>query len=200
MFALSTYALTGFIATGILVAVLRPWEAGAGIFAIGGDDLWLQASAQVAGRVGPFGIDPNLGWPTGYSIWSVPQIGVYLGTVLWFLGGVLGATSAASVLWAVALTGGVTAASCLFLFRSIVPGCRSVLAVPIAVALGASPAVLVVIGHLNVASWFLIPIFVGIAFRLRRCVGRERVWWLLGALLVALVSPLWWLIVFALLI
>jgi len=194
------YVLTGLITAGILAVILKPWAVGPGVFAIGGDDLWLQASAQVAAHVGPFGIDPNLGWPSGYSLWSVPQLGILLGTLLWILGGVLGVGSAGSVLWAVAVSGGITAMACLFLLRSVAPGCRWAYAVPLAIALGAPPAGLVVIGHLNVSTWSLVPLLVGITFRLRRATGRARVWLLLAALAVSLVSPLWWLIVFALMI
>jgi hypothetical protein len=183
----------------VLVALIaRPWNAGTGVFAIGGDDLWLQASAQVAASVGPFGIDPNLGWPSGYALWSVPQLGILLGGILWLFGGVLGTSSAAAVLWAIAVVAGLTAMASLFLFRSVIPTVSITFALPLAVALGGSPAPLVVVGHVNVAAWFLLPLLVGISFRMRGCARRERLLWGLAAFALVAVSPLWWVIVFLL--
>jgi hypothetical protein len=194
------YAVTGLVTFLLVALIAQPWTAGSGIFDAGGDDLWVQASSQVAASVGPFGIDPNLGWPSGYALWSVPQLGIFLGILLWFLGGVLGAGSAASVLWTVAVVGGLAAMSCLFLFRSVVPTVATAHAAPLAIALGGSPAALVVVGHVNVAAWFMVPLLVGITFRMRGAPRKAGLWWGLAAVGIAVVSPLWWVIVFSLIL
>ena len=194
-----------YLATGVLTFVLvaliaQPWSAGTGVFSLGGDDLWLQASAQVATSVGPFGIDPNLGWPSGYALWSVPQLGILLGFILWLFGAVFGVGSAAAVLWCVAVVGGLSAMASLFLFRSVIPSVPITFALPLAVALGGSPAALVMVGHMNVAAWFLVPLLIGIAFRMYGCDRRERIIWAATAFVAVAVAPLWWVIVFLLFI
>lgn len=231
------YLLIAVAATAIAAVIIRPWSASGGIFTAGGDFWWVQASAEAAGQAGPFGIDPHLAWPNGYSVWSVPQFGVFLAVCLWFLAGLVGLSSASTVLWAVAISAGLNSAACLYFFRSLsFRGPRSSkwtsadegieapigqadpgqvvsgestrigepLALAFAIALGASPAVLFMPGHLNVGAWFLVPLILGLIVRidLWRSTGspRRAIATVTCCGLVGLLSPMWWLVVALLLV
>ena len=190
------------LATVLFSAILiKPWIATDGIFTSGNDYWWIQSSAQVAAQSGPFAVDPHLGWSVGYSLWSVPQLGIWIGVMLWLLGGILGFSSAAAVLWVAVASAALNAAACLFFFRSALPTVRPALAGSFSIALGAAPAVLFMPAHLNVGAWFLVPFAFGLLFRLnRRLSTRRTITWLVALAVVMVIAPLWWVVVVLLLI
>lgn len=198
---LTAYAGVVLVTVLCSIVLIKPWLAADGIFTSGNDYFWIQSSAQVAAQSGPFAVDAHLGWPVGYSLWSVPQLGVWIGAMLWFLGGALGVSSASAVLWVTVAGAALNAVACLFFFRSALPTVRPALAGSFSVAIGAAPAVLFMPAHLNVGAWFLVPFSLGLLFRLDRAAPvRRTASWLVALTVVMVISPLWWVVVVLLLI
>ncbi len=184
------------VATILAAALaLEPWQIPAGSVFGGGDQIWVQASVGIASQAGPFGVDQHLGWPTGQSLWSYPQFGVFLGTLCWLVGQIVVNNWAVAAYYALIVTAGVNAAACLFLIRSSIGRRLTVAACAAALVLGATPFILGAVGHLNVAAWFVVPIVIGVLIRSGDKSRRWRIVAFSLTTLAAMASPLWWLIV-----
>lgn len=193
--AWGTYLAVGLLGAVGAVYFFEPWEwAQGGIFPGGGDLLWVQAMAQVHKQAGPLGTTEHLGWPNGFSPWSHPQLGLLFGAVTW-AAGQLGIGSAKASLGALAAASALNAMACMFLFRSLVRD-RMVWGVSaLSLVCALSPFVITKLGHFNVASFYLVPLAIGIALRIGESHMSSR-WVLAGAVLVAgVLSPAWWLVV-----
>lgn len=185
----------------IALVYLHPWTMGAqDIFAGGEDILYLQTNIVEAAQVGPFGTDPHLAYPTGDNLWSFPVLGIAILAGGWLLSGVLGLPSGAAALTMMALTLAATAGATLFLFRGLIKQRSRWLAAALATALALSPFFFSRIGHLNVATIFVIPLALGLLLRAQ---GRSRAWLTVSAVVVFVgvaISPLWWGIVLVLML
>lgn len=190
---LGPYAVVALVAACAAALVLRPWSVSADALMTGGGDApWLQASVQSVGQVGPFGTNPHLGWPAGFSPWSLPQLGLGLLAGAWLLAGVLSVGSASSALWLLCFVIAGDAVMALFLFRSWLRERLGLLAGIAAVALSLSPYSFTPIAHMNVAAFLLLPFALAIVVR-----GRERGprWWGVAGACLAVggaLSPMWW--------
>jgi hypothetical protein len=202
--SLGWYLLAVAIAAIGTAAILRPWVAG-GVF-VSGDAAFQQSAIEIVRQVGLFDIDTHLGWSGGVGFWSVPQLGYFLGWGAQILTGIGNMPAATALLWLLVASAAATASACLFFLRSIkrsVSFGANLLAVALAVAIGASPAVTMIPGHLNVAPWFVVPVALGAVIRLiasgdrsvTRQAGTVALVFLAGA-----ISPAWWLFVVILLI
>jgi len=166
-----------------------------GVFPGGGDLTWVQATAEAHSRAGPFGRDTNLAWPQGYRPWSVPQLGAFFGLLSWLLGATLGLPSAMIVWVILVAVAAACTASTLYFFRTLTGDWAPVVCVSMACAMGASPFVLGKIHHLNVASYFILPLAIGAAISWSQSDRRRRRNAVLACAAVSLLSPLWWVIV-----
>jgi len=195
------YALAMGLTAVVALLYLQPWNLGADqIFSGGEDILYLQANLVEAAQVGPFGTNPNLAYPAGDNLWSFPALGMAILTGGWLFVGVFGMPSAASALLLMTLTLVATSGSVLFLFRGLIGRRSAWLAAALAAALAISPFFLAKVGHLNVATIFVIPLALGILLRAEE---RTRIWLVAaaGAVFVGVaVSPLWWGLVLILLL
>jgi hypothetical protein len=195
------YAMAMGLTAVIALLYLQPWTLGADqIFSGGEDILYLQTNLVEAAQVGPFGTNQNLAYPFGDNLWSFPALGIAILSGGWLLVGVFGMPSAASALLLMALTLVATSGAVLFLFRGLIGRRSEWLAAALAAALAISPFFLAKVGHINVATIFVIPLALGILLRAEE---RRRVWLIAGAGVVFVgvaVSPLWWGLVLILLL
>ncbi len=193
---IAAYTLTIFLTFAAVVLVLHPWSVPPyAVFSAGGDSLFIQSSVGVASQVGPFGIDQHLGWPDGFSQWSFPQLGIYLGTLGWLLGNLLTNNWAQTSLYILAITAGLNAGACLFLFRAFIGRRLVVVACASAAVLGAAPFVIDKVGHLAIGAWFIIPLMFGVVIRGAIQSRRWRIISFALLAVVAVVSPLFWVLV-----
>lgn len=182
----------------LTLLLVRPWSIPAwSILNEPGDALYVQTTLASSAQAGIFDTNLHLGWPNGYNPWGYPQLGILLQAVGVFFGI---ESSAAAAAWGLVLAAVLNAAACVYFLRSVVKDRVPILVGALAVALSISPAVLAPIGHLNVGAWFLVPVVFGAALRLDTASTRERV--ITGAVILGLaaVSPIWWVIVSAMLI
>jgi hypothetical protein len=168
-----------------------------GVWSAWGDLIWFQGMSQIASQNGILGLSPNLGWPDGVSVWSHPQSGLLLLGLFWFFGGVVGASSAASLSWSLAAVAATNATAVLYFLRGI--SARTSL-IPImgalALSLGLSPFVLLNMGQLNVATFFVLPLLLGVFLRMRDLHSlKPLVLFGVTVAAAAVVSPLWWVVV-----
>ena len=191
-------AAAGFLAAALLT---QPWSGPTGgILAEGGDALWLQATTGVSAQAGPFGTDLHVAWPFGYNSWSYPQLGLFLQTLGWLVGGVLGISWAQATIWLLVISVTGNALACLFFLRSVAGDRLPTVSAAAALALGAAPAVLSPLAHINVGTWFLVPAGLGVILRSAKA---SRKWKIAGFAVVAVlaaISPIWWVIVMVLLV
>jgi hypothetical protein len=112
--------------------------------------------------------------------------------------GWLGIGTAQSVAWFLAATAGLNAAALLFLLRSVVGPRYAALAYVLSVTIGAS---VFVFGHqLNLATFFSIPIALGLLLRAPAFTRRGRVIASAALVAVGFLSPMWWIVVLVLML
>ncbi|MDZ4248864.1 MAG: hypothetical protein U0990_02110 [Candidatus Nanopelagicales bacterium] len=190
------YAATALATLGVALWFYQPWSmTGSDVFFGGEDIIALQANVAAAGQVGPFGADPHLAWPTGYDLWSFPQLGLGILTAAWVLTGPLGVGSGAAAL--IIMIGALvsTSVASLFFIRSVIGRRLPFLAAVLAAAIGLSPFFMGKVGHLNVAVFFLVPITLGAVIRLRGRGVRAACAAAAALAVASAVSPLWWVVV-----
>lgn len=191
-----------YIATGLIVllgalAWYRPWSMPAGAIAsTGGDGIALQATYQLVAQSGIVGVNEHLAWSAGYNPWFQPQWGFLVFIGAWVLG-MIGFGSATSLVIVQIVLLILLSLSALYLFRACVGRRIPVIAVCFAVALSLSSYYLEPggIGHQGVTAVFAIPLILAVLIRGR---GRSRRWWVgacVAIALIALLSPLWWILV-----
>lgn len=194
--SLVPYATASFIAAGfVMLWILGEPRTPGGIIPVGGDYLWTQAMFESVGQVGLFAENPALNWPDGLSVWSHPQLGIFVMFVAWVLVAPLGFGSGIAVYLALVVVAGACAAATLFLFRAVVGARSTVVSVALACSAGASPFVLEKSGHLSVAAFFLVPLSIGSAIRFPSASRASRWAYAILVLLAAAFSPLWWVVV-----
>lgn len=190
------YAVASLVAaTFLMLWILREPRTPGGIIPLGGDYLWTQSVFESIGQVGLFAKNPALNWPDGLSVWSHPQLGIFVMFVAWVLVALLGFGSGIAVYLALVAVAAVNASATLFLFRGVVRGRMSILSVAFACSAGASPFVLEKSGHLSVAAFFLVPLSIGSAIRFPSASRAGRWAYPISVLLAAAFSPLWWVVV-----
>lgn len=189
-----TYCVPATVAVIIVMIAFAPWSWPVnGIIPDGGDALWVQAMAEVHSQSGPFATDPHFGWPIGLSPWSHPQLGVFFGIVTWILGSI-GVASATAALAALALAAGLTTTGVTFMLRGLLGARFKIAIATFSVLFAISPFVIQKYGHCNVASFFILPMVIGVAIRKYRS-NRQRLT-LVGLITIAaLLAPAWWLAV-----
>lgn len=191
------YVVVGVVTTVVGLLVFAPWSVEPGLVDGGGDGNWLLANYQVVNQIGLFGSDPNLAWPSGYSVWSLPQLGYSQLIAAWVFGHSIG-PSMLSVLLLVQVSIMVLCAlSVLFLVRSLVGQAATMLSIVISIGVGISPYLTTntILPHQNVSAFFAIPTVLGLLIRSH---GKPWRWWLLGGpafALIAAMSALWWVFV-----
>lgn len=194
------YAAVFAASTAAAALYLQPWVGtDSSIFPMGVDWLWQQAMFQVHGLAGPLGVTDHLAYPIGISGWALPQLGLLAGMFAWLTVGVVGIPAAAGVIWFQCLSAGLDSLAVLFALRAFPAGRRGPLPLVIAVAMGAS---LWTLSHqLNLALFALVPVVLG---QLARWEASRRTGLpVIGLVVLAaasVVSPLWWVVVLALLL
>jgi hypothetical protein len=194
----SSYTLVFFLAfTGSAVFLGKEAMTGSGIWDGWGDAVFFQSVAQIATNSGPIGFTNNLGWPDGFSAWSLPQSGPLIMTLFSFLGSVLTLSSSATLAWTLVILNAINALCVFYFFNGVSKsGNLIVFKIISSVTLVLSPFVLLKLGHLNVLAFFFIPFALGILFRnFKREFFKKRISLLILVYLVGFASPLWWLVV-----
>ena len=183
------------LVTGLVF--FRPWNyVRRFIFPSGSDFFWQQAIFQMHAQIGLFGSTKNLSWPIGADPWRLPQLGMLIGAWARVTVGWLGMGTATSIVLYLSVIAGVNSLAMVFFIRGIVGTQYRVLAIALAVMVSAS---LFTFSHqLNLSSFYIIPFSFGILFRLRGLTLQEKRKWIICLVLVAVLSPLWWVVVMAL--
>lgn len=169
-----------------------------------GDQVWIQASAQVAMQSGPFATNTHTGWFSGFNPWAYPGLGSLGFYTLAWVGGLFTASSSQVLVGIMAITAVVVAAASYLAIRLVPVGrVEPWIAGLGAIALGLSPYVLSKMGHYSVGAWYVLAGGMAAAGALARWQSaRAR-----GAILVlfaltVMASSLWWIaiVLFALLL
>jgi len=194
----SSYALVFLIAfTGSAVFMGKDALTRSGIWDGWGDAVFFQSIAQIAMDSGPIGFTKNLGWPDGFSSWSIPQSGPLIMTLFSFLGSVPGFPSAATLSCTLVILTAINAISILYFLNGVSKsGKFSEFKIISSISLVLSPFVLLKLGHLSVLAFFLVPFAFGVIFRnFERETFKKRRNLLISLYLIGFASPLWWLVV-----
>lgn len=192
------YTLVFFITfTGSAVFMGKEALTGSGIWDGWGDAIFFQTIAQIATDSGPLGFTKNLGWPDGFSAWSIPQSGPLIMTLFSFLGSVLGFASSATLAWTLVILSAINALSILYFFDGVSKSRDfNTFKMISSISLALSPFVLLKLQHLNVLAFFFIPFVFGVLFRnFERETFKKRRYLLILVYLIGFASPVWWLVV-----
>ena len=175
----------------------QPWTYTKRFVFPGGEDLvWQQAIFQIHGQVGLFGSTTHLAWPIGSDPWRLPQLGMLIGAWARVTVGWLSMGTATSVMFYVCMAVAINSLAMVFFLRSLIGSNYRKITVVLSVFLSAS---LFTFAHqLNLASFFVIPLSVGILCRLNNLDTRKRKRWLCLLVVTAIVSPLYWVVVMVL--
>ena len=148
------------------------------------------------GQVGLFGVTKHLAWPTGSDPWRLPQLGMLIGGWARVTVGWLSMGTATSILFYVSMAAAINSLAMVFFLRSLIGSKYRKITVTLSVFLSAS---LFTFAHqLNLASFFIIPLSIGILCRLNNLDTQNRKRWLWLLVVTAIVSPLWWVVVMVL--
>ena len=169
-----------------------------------GDQVWIQASAQVAMQTGPFATNTHVGWFSGFNPWAYPGLGSLGFYTLAWIGGLFTASSSQVLVGIMAITAVVVAAASYLAIRLVPVGrVEPWIAGLGALALGLSPYVLSKMGHYSVGAWYVLAAGIAAAGALSRWRStRARIVVLAVFALAVMASSLWWIAVtlFALLL
>jgi len=183
-----------------LVILVRPWNYRATyIFPGSGDMLWLQAITESIGRVGVFGTDANLAWPQGNNQWNFPQLGITYSLFAWISQNILNFNAIQTMYVGFCFGIALTSVATYFMLRQF---CRSQFngtKFVFALALALSPYFVGSLIHLNLLYFYLIPLTIGIAIKIEAAggtySGSYKLLPVLSVFVLALSSPMWWVIV-----
>ena len=183
----------------VVTFMLRPWTYPTEFFFNGGHDwVWQQATFEMHGQVGLWGVTDHIAWPIGANPWRLPQMGGLVGIFAWFTVGVLNMGSASAVLWSLALAAGVNSVAVLYFLRSYTDSSTQVLATVAAIVTGGGA--FVIASHINLAFLYAIPLVFAVVARWPQYSRRGRVGLLAVAAVGCALSPLWWVVVLVLLL
>ena len=183
----------------VVTFMLRPWTYPTQFFFNGGHDwVWQQATYEMHGQVGLWGVTDHIAWPIGGNPWRLPQMGGLVGIFAWFTVGVLNMGSASAVLWSLALAAGVNSVAVLYFLRSYTDSSTQVLATVAAIVTGGGA--FVIASHINLAFLYAIPLVFAVVARWSQYSRRGRAALLAVAAVGCALSPLWWVVVLVLLL
>lgn len=162
-----------------------------------GDQVWVQASAQVAMQSGPFATNTHAGWFSGFNPWAYPGLGSLGFYVLAWIGGLFTSSSSEVLIGIMAITAMLVAAASYLAIRLVPVGrVEPWFAGLGALALGLSPYVLSKMGHYSVGAWYVLAAGIATAAALSRWRSlRIRVAALALFALAVLASSMWWIVV-----
>lgn len=162
-----------------------------------GDQVWIQASAQVAMQSGPFATNLHAGWFSGFNPWAYPGLGSLGFYSLAWIGGLFTASSSEVLIGIMAITAMVVAAASYLAIRLAPVGRVEPWVAGLgALALGLSPYVLSKLGHYSVGAWYLLAAGIAVAGALTRWQSRAvRIVALALFAVAVLASSLWWIAV-----
>lgn len=164
-----------------------------GIAVEGGDLLAFQAQFQVAGQAGPWGTSDNLFWPIGSNNWSGPQAGMSMLFQAYFFQTLFHFSSMGAYKAIFIVAAALSAVSVLYFLRSIEKNKFIWLQIAMSVSLGAGAFVILKLSHINVASFYLIPLIFASLIRVASKERfREKFVDLLIPFLGGLLAPTWW--------
>lgn len=165
-------------------------------FSEAGDQLQNQALITMVGQTGPVANNLHLNWQNGINPWAQPQSGLFILTAAWFFSGWLGMTSMGAYAIIFALAGAINGMTSFFMLRSIagrkLPLLTAALSFTIA---GAGMFGVLKFQHFNVAAFYLIPLVLGIFFRLLKGQTQHLYALLFVVAFAAATAPLWWVFV-----
>lgn len=193
------YAIAPLAAALLVALYLRPWAYPAEyVFGSGVDSLWQQAVFQMHADGGLWGATNHLSFPVGANAWRLPQLGALVGAFAWVGVGGFGLGTAQAVLWYLVLVAGLNAVAMVFLLRGLAGQSSPLLVLAWAISLSAS--VFVVSHQVNLASFYPIPVVLGVLLKCTAEPRRPTLWMLLFLATVGLVAPMWWVVVLVLVI
>ena len=183
----------------VVTIMLRPWTLPTEFFFNGGHDwVWQQATFEMHGQVGLWGVTDHIAWPIGGNPWRLPQMGGLVGVFAWFTVGVLNMGSASAVLWSLALAAGLNSVVVLYFLRSYTDSSTQVLATVAAIVTGGGA--FVISSHINLAFIYAVPLTFAVVARWPQYSNRGRLLALTVAAVGCALSPLWWVVVLVLLL
>ena len=154
--------------------------------------LYFQAGIESAGQMGPIVGNPHLNWPLGTEPWSHPQAGFLILSLAFILIKLLAITSFGAFQLIFLLSGVLAALGIMYLLRSLTRNFAAI-SIVMSLVIGVGPFTLLKAEHLNVASFYILPVALAVVLRMYELTGRRRK---IIALLIlgvcAAVSPIWW--------
>lgn len=187
--------LVGFL--GALVIGLfyfRPWTYSKRfVFPTGTDWVWQQAIFQMHGQIGLFGETHHLAWPVGADPWRMPQLGMLVGGWARVTVGWLGMGTASSIVAFISVAAAINAVALIYFIRGVIGFQFRVPTVCLSTMLAAS--LFTFSNQVNLSSFFIIPLAFGILWRLRGATKKRKFSSIAFLAMIAIVSPLWWVIV-----
>ena len=191
------YAIAFGASLIIGLTYFQPWSyTKRFVFPSGSDLIWQQAIFQMHAQVGLFGSTENLAWPLGSDPWRLPQLGMLIGAWAKATVGWLNMGTATSILLYLSMIAAINSLAMVFFLRSFIGIEYRKWTVVFSVLVSAS---LFTFSHqLNLASFFVIPLSVGILCRLNSLTAQKRKRWLVLLVITAVMSPLWWVVVMVL--
>jgi len=162
-----------------------------------GDQVWIQASAQVAMQSGPFTTNTHAGWFSGFNPWAYPGLGSLGFYVLAWMGGLFTSSSSEVLVGIMAITAMVVAIASYLAIRLVPVGrVEPWIAGLGALTLGLSPYVLSKMGHYSVGAWYVLAAGIATAAALTRWRSlRIRIAALALFGLAVFASSMWWIVV-----
>lgn len=196
----------GYLAVAVAACALvviwgRVWTfPPGGLLANSADATWMQAMFVIHGETGVFGVSEHIAWPGGGSAWSYPQLGAFAGLFAWISVGWFGMAPATALWWWVAASAGLNAIGMLWFLRSLVGARFQLLVLTLAATFGAAVYSIGLVYHANLTLWVVLPYVFALLIRWDALSHRKR--WVGLAILavIAATSPLWWVVVAALMV
>lgn len=178
-----------FIASALFLQVPNLFANDALIYS-GGDFTFEVFITKLASEGNLLGISTNVGWPSGFAVWSNPAFGFgpyYLSLVISFFFESLNVYQ----LYFLVLALGLAISSFCGYWMAEKEFTTKFYPLFIGLLIGLSPFGLLRIGHMPVA-WFYFPVlFIGVVFRLNRGQIKKNTAFLILAI-GGIFSPLWW--------
>lgn len=192
-FVKNSYALGIFTAVFVTSAIFLQVPtlfANDGLIHSGGDFTFEIFITKLASEGNLLGISKNVGWPSGFSVWSNPAFGFgpyYLSLIISFIFESLNVYQ----LYFLVLSFGLALSSFCGYWMVEKEFSSKYYPLLIGLLIGFSPFGLMRIGHMPVA-WFYFPVlFIGVVFRLNRGEIKKLTAFLILAI-GGIFSPLWW--------
>lgn len=159
-----------------------------------GDQVWIQASAQVAMQSGPFATNGHAGWFSGFNPWAYPGLGSLGFYALAWVGGFFTDSSSEVLIGVMAVTAMAVAAASYLAIRLAPPSRVEPWVAGLgALAMGLSPYVLSKMGHYSVGAWYVLAAGLAAGGVIARChSSRIRICVLVLFAITVLASSVWW--------